>query len=186
MDVFFQALWGGTVVGVTYAVLALGFTLIFGVLGVLQFSHPQIFVAGGFVGYAVQTLVGGGLPVVLPATMIACAAIGLLVERVAIRPLKQSSFLAPAIATIAAGIAIQNIVIVVRGPDPVSFPPLVPPADLQVGGVTLRSARWSSGCWSWRACTCSSTPPASGRPSGPPRTGRTSPGRSASTRGWSP
>ena len=38
----------------TYAVLALGFTLIFGVLGVLQFAHPQIFVAGGFIGYAVQ------------------------------------------------------------------------------------------------------------------------------------
>ncbi len=139
MDVFLQAVWGGAVVGVTYAVLALGFTLIFGVLGVLQFSHPQIFVAGGFVGYAVQTTVGGGVLVVLPITMAACALIGLVVERVAIRPLKRSSFLTPAIATIAAGIVIQNAVVLLRGPDPVSFPALVPEANVHLVGVSIRS-----------------------------------------------
>jgi branched-chain amino acid transport system permease protein len=137
MTTFLQAVWGGLVTGSAYAILALGFTLVFGVLRVLQFSHPNIFAAGAFVGFAVAVHVTSNLLLILLVSMAGMAVAGLLVERIVLRPLRDEYFLTPAIATIAAGIVIQNLIIAISGPEPVFFPAVISPHTYSLAGVDI-------------------------------------------------
>jgi branched-chain amino acid transport system permease protein len=137
MTTFLQAVWGGLVTGSAYAILALGFTLVFGVLRVLQFSHPNIFAAGAFAGYAIAIHVTTNLVAILLIAMAGMALAGLLVERVVLRPLRDEYFLTPAIATIATGIVIQNIIIAISGPEPVFFPPVITPHTYSLAGIDV-------------------------------------------------
>jgi branched-chain amino acid transport system permease protein len=128
-------MWGGIVTGSAYAVLALGFTLIFGVLRILQFAHPAIFVTGAFIGFAVGTHISANFIVVLLAAMAATAVAGVLVQQFSLRPLRDSYFLTPAVSTIAAGIVVQNLIITVWGPEPQFFPAVVPFTTYRLSGV---------------------------------------------------
>lgn len=146
-DVIAQQLAGAVLLGVIYALIAVGFTLYFGVLNVIQFSHGDIVTVGAF---AALTVAGAtqSLPVVLIAAMAASGLIGVVFERVAVRPTQASPPLITLLATLAAGMAIREAIRLFYplGSQVHRFPALFPQTPVHLGGVLLRvSAFWIVG-----------------------------------------
>src|SRR5215470_4304456 len=99
MDLFLQQLANGLVIGSTYAVVAVGFALVFTVLRVINFAHPDIFMIGMFTGLAGAALVSSNMAVVLALGAIGAGLVGLVLERTVIRPLRDRDVLMTLIAT---------------------------------------------------------------------------------------
>ncbi|SMD12294.1 branched-chain amino acid ABC transporter permease [Sporomusa malonica] len=121
---FLQQVVNGLTLGSTYAVIALGYTLIFGVLNIVNMAHGEIFMIGAFVGLMLVTKFNIGIIGALIGAMITGAALGYLLERVALRPLrrKEVSHLAPLLSTIGVSIFLESLALKVFGPQAQSFP----------------------------------------------------------------
>src|SRR5678815_5701864 len=97
MDIFLQQIINGLVLGSIYALVALGYTMVYGILGLINFAHGDIVMVGALVALTVtQMLAGSGLPpavvlaMAIGAASLVCIAIGVTVERVAYRPLRRA------------------------------------------------------------------------------------------------
>lgn len=136
MDMLAQQLVNGLVIGSTYAVVALGFALVFTVLRVVNFAHPEVFMVGMFAG---QVMAGwsGSLWASIAFSALVAGALGSLLERTVIRALRRRDVLMTLVATLGVGIALQNAMAIVVGPDPVRFPPLVRAGFVSFLGVNL-------------------------------------------------
>lgn len=97
----------GVMLGAVYALIAIGYTLIFGVLGMLHLAHGEVFMVGAFVGLVAALQVPNVL-IAIAAAMLVTGVLGVLVERVAFRPLRGAHHLAPLATTIGAGIVLQE------------------------------------------------------------------------------
>ncbi|MBI4271315.1 MAG: branched-chain amino acid ABC transporter permease [Candidatus Rokubacteria bacterium] len=134
--------------GVMYALIAVGFTLFFGVLDVIHFSHGDIFMLGAFaglsalLGLAAVGLTGGllALPLAFAVSMLATGLVGVAAERVCVKPLARSSPLMTLLATLSLGLVLREAVLIFypRGADPKPFPRLLPQGGFEVGGVVVR------------------------------------------------
>ncbi len=122
---FLQQLVNGLTLGSLYAVLAIGLTLVFGVLNIINMAHGGIFMVGAFVGLFMVTILHMNIFVAILGAMIAGAILGYLLEFVALRPLRKEkvSHLAPLISTIGVSIFIESVALLVWGPQTRSFPP---------------------------------------------------------------
>lgn len=120
----FQQLINGLTLGSVYAVIALGYTLIFGVLNIVNMAHGEIFMFGAFIGLMMITMLHTNLLVAILAAMICGAMLGYLLERVALRPLRQKkvSHLAPLISTIGVSIFLESLALLIWGPQSRTFP----------------------------------------------------------------
>jgi branched-chain amino acid transport system permease protein len=146
---FFQQVANGLMIGSTYAIVALGFGLVFSVMRVINFAHPEIFVVGIYTTYVLVVKVWGvgtGLPplagiglflAVLAVAAAVTGLAGLVLERVVIRPLRGTYLLIPFIATAGISISIQAAIQRVFGPDPLRIPALVPFGTFEVAGVNV-------------------------------------------------
>lgn len=124
-----------------YALFAMGYALVFGVLDILNLAHGAIFMLGSFA--AVQSVIGWHWPLALalPFGMLVGGALGVLLDLVAVAPLqaRQTTFLAPLISTIAAGIIFENIALSAFGPDSYSFPlGAFPEGSIAIGDAVVR------------------------------------------------
>ncbi|MGZ8199033.1 MAG: branched-chain amino acid ABC transporter permease [Burkholderiales bacterium] len=142
MDIFLQQIINGLVLGSIYALVALGYTMVYGILGLINFAHGDIVMVGALVALTVASLLAGsGLHplVILLAAMVAatlvCVSIGVTVERLAYRPLRRAPRLAPLITAIGVSILIQYSAALVWGKQYISMPELVSPTILNVGGA---------------------------------------------------
>jgi branched-chain amino acid transport system permease protein len=134
---FAQQLVNGLMLGGAYALVAIGYTLIFGVLNLLHLAHGEVFMVGAYVGLALA-LAGFSPWVVLVGAMLAAATLGVLVERVAFRPVRnRGSHVTPLITTIAVGLVLQHVVVKIFGAEPVAFPAPFASAAIVIGPVTL-------------------------------------------------
>ncbi len=132
MTEFLQQLINGLSLGAIYALIALGYTMVYGVLRFINFAHSDVFMVGAFVGfYAVEkwhfphaSFAGGTL--ILITAMLLCAALGVLIERFAYRPLRGRSTLTVLITAIGVSLLLQNLGQKVFGANPKSFPKLFP------------------------------------------------------------
>lgn len=122
---FLQQLVNGLTLGSLYAVLAIGLTLVFGVLNIINMAHGGIFMIGAFVGLFMVTIFNVNIFVALIVAMAVGAILGYLLEFVALRPLrkKKVSHLAPLISTIGVSIFIESLALLLWGPQTRSFPP---------------------------------------------------------------
>ena len=148
LELLLQQAWNGVMLGVMYALVAVGFTLFFGVLDVIHFSHGDIFMLGAFAGLTV--LVGlkaaglGGplvaLPLTFAASILVTGLVGVAAERVCVKPLARASPLMTLLATLSLGLVIRESVLIFypRGADPKPFPQLLPQGGFEVGGVAIR------------------------------------------------
>lgn len=151
MEQLVQQLVNGVMVGSTYAVVALGFGLVFSVMRVVNLAHPEIFMIGAYVAYVVITGLHlhsealGALttvllfPAVLLVAMLATGVAGLVLERLVIRPTRGTYLLTPFIATAGVSIVLQNGAQRLFGPDPVAVPNVIPPHTFMVSGVRVTS-----------------------------------------------
>lgn len=135
MDIFVQQLINGLVLGSVYALVALGYTMVYGILTMINFAHGEVTMFGAMIALAVISgLVGAGvdLPGVviallgLLAAIPACMALGYTIERVAYRPLRHAPRLAPLITAIGVSIVLQNVAMLIWGRQYISFPPILP------------------------------------------------------------
>ncbi|WP_124949754.1 branched-chain amino acid ABC transporter permease [Sulfuriferula thiophila] len=135
MDIFVQQLINGLVLGSVYALVALGYTMVYGILELINFAHGEVTMFGAMIALAViSALIGAGvdLPGVvvallgLLAAIPACMALGYTIERVAYRPLRHAPRLAPLITAIGVSIVLQNVAMLIWGRQYISFPPILP------------------------------------------------------------
>jgi branched-chain amino acid transport system permease protein len=129
MDILLQQLLNGLILGSLYALVALGYTMVYGILELINFAHGEIVMLGAMVALTVLgALTGSGLPgsLQLLAALLAAAAVcmltGLLIERVAYRPLRRAPRLAPLITAIGVSIVLQNLAMIIWGRQYLSFP----------------------------------------------------------------
>ncbi len=146
MDILTQQLINGLVLGSIYALVALGYTMVYGILELINFAHGEVTMFGAMIGLAVigAFMANGaevnGLVIVaigLLAAIAVCVALGFLIERVAYRPLRRAPRLAALITAIGMSIVLQNLAMLIWGKQYVSFPPLLPLASFEVGGAVI-------------------------------------------------
>ncbi len=144
MEIFAQQLVNGLVLGSIYALVALGYTMVYGILGLINFAHGDITMIGALVALTVaQLLAAAGLPVpaVLllagAAAMIVCVCLGVSIERVAYRPLRRAPRLAPLITAIGISILLQYSAALIWGKQYLSMPELVTPVRITIAGAQL-------------------------------------------------
>jgi branched-chain amino acid transport system permease protein len=148
LELLFQQALNGLMLGVMYALIAVGFTLFFGVLDVIHFSHGDIYMLGAFAGLSVLAglaAAGAGtpavaLPLAFAGSIVITGLIGVAAERVCVKPLARSSPLMTLLATLSLGLVIRESVLIFypRGADPKPFPWLLPQGAFDVGGVVIR------------------------------------------------
>lgn len=148
MQLFLQNLLNGIAAGAIYALIALGYTMVYGILKLINFAHGDIFMLGSFVGYyagdwaAVHLHAQGHKPEtyaiaggIMLLSMIGCAAFGYLNERIAYRPLRNAPRIASLITAIGVSFFLEYGGQFVFGPDPKFFPTLVPKDIINVHGI---------------------------------------------------
>ena len=148
MDILLQQIINGLVLGSIYALIALGYTMVYGVLGIINFAHGEVLMIGAMVSLSLLRLilnVTSELPgwltllIVLPVTMAACAGLSYWIERIAYRPLRNAPRLAPLISAIGMSILLQTIAMMIWSRNPMTYPQLLPsnPIDLWCSGATI-------------------------------------------------
>lgn len=144
MDIFIQQIINGLVLGSIYALVALGYTMVYGIMGLINFAHGEVVMIGAMVALTVIKLLGNsGLPaflvvlIALVAAAAVCMAVGFTIERIAYRPLRRAPKLAPLITAIGLSIILQNLAMLVWGRNYHAFPPILPTSDYDVFGATI-------------------------------------------------
>lgn len=141
MEIIFQQVANGLSVGMGYALVALGLSLIFGVLHVINFAHGETFMIGGLVTLIVTSLLGVPYLLALPVAGVAGAILGLGINRLAVQPLLQrrDGGADVLLATFAVSILIHQAVVVLWGPAPARIDGL--PGAIEIGSVVLTNQR---------------------------------------------
>jgi len=143
MDIFLQQILNGLLLGSIYALVALGYTMVYGILGLINFAHGDIVMVGALVALSVVTALGTRLPapavllIAAAASVVVCAALGLVIERTAYRPLRRAPRLAPLITGIGVSILIQYSAALVWGKQYLSIPEIVKPGKIEFGGAQI-------------------------------------------------
>lgn len=136
-----QQLLNGLMLGATYSLVAIGYTLIFGVLGLLHFAHGEVLMMGAYFGIYIILWTGLPLYLSLPLTMLATAILGVLIHILAIRPISKDFHLAPLLSTIGVTIILQNVAVKLFGGYGTLFPETISSGSFMIGGVTIRSVQ---------------------------------------------
>jgi branched-chain amino acid transport system permease protein len=146
MEIFVQQLINGLVLGSIYALVALGYTMVYGILGLINFAHGDITMIGALVSLTlIQLLAAAGLPapvILLLAgggAIMICAILGLSIERIAYRPLRRAPRLAPLITAIGVSILLQYSAALIWGKQYIALPPIIEPAQFTIFGAQLTS-----------------------------------------------
>jgi branched-chain amino acid transport system permease protein len=130
VDTFIQLTIDALTLGSVYALIALGYTLIYGVLKLLNFAHGDVFMVGSFAGYGVFQLLGGSNPIVplwlfltlvTLAAMVTCAGLGVVIERFAYRPLRDAPRIAPLISALGVSFFLSNSMQLLFGAAPRNY-----------------------------------------------------------------
>lgn len=141
MSEFLQQLLNGISLGAIYALIALGYTMVYGVLRFINFAHADVFMVGAFIGYYMGRIVPEGTiwggTIVLAVAMLGCALLGILIERLAYRPLRGAATLNVLITAIGVSLLLQYTGQVFFGAAPRVFPPLFPVKLFNVGGLVI-------------------------------------------------
>ena len=140
MAVFLQQLANGISLGSVYALFALGFTLIFGVLEIINLAHAAVLAVGALLAYTLFTRLGAGLAPALLGAFVGTGVLGVVIDYVAFRPLRirQASRLASLITSIGVALILVNLAQILWGAEPLSYPPsAVPLRFFTMGGITV-------------------------------------------------
>lgn len=131
-----QQLVNGLTLGTTYALIALGYTMVYGIIQLINFAHGEIYMIGAFVGLIMVVVFKANFFVAMLVAMAVCVPLAIIIERVAYRPLRKSTRLAPLISAIGVSIFLQTAVTLIKGgPNPLGFPQVIQDTVYVVGPV---------------------------------------------------
>ncbi|MDP2018054.1 branched-chain amino acid ABC transporter permease [Hydrogenophaga sp.] len=146
MEVLLQQIINGLVLGSMYALVALGYTMVYGIIGLINFAHGDVLMVGALTSWTLigwMTEASPDLPgwlVLLLATVIAmvvCATLNFTIEKLAYRPLRNSNRLAPLITAIGMSLLLQTFAMIIWKPNPKSYPNMLPTEPLHFGGAVI-------------------------------------------------
>ncbi|MGG4265218.1 branched-chain amino acid ABC transporter permease [Peribacillus simplex] len=135
-----QQLINGVSLGSIYALIALGYTMVYGIVKLINFAHGDVFMVGSFVGFYSITVLGLSFVPALLISMTICALFGVIIERIAYKPLRNATRIAALITAIGVSLLIEYGFIYVRGAQPEAYPNDVLPTDkFNIFGVSINS-----------------------------------------------
>jgi branched-chain amino acid transport system permease protein len=148
LDVFLQQLVNGLSLGGIYALIALGYTMVYGIIELINFAHGDVYTLGTFFSLAILTMLGVTgivtgpflivvVVVTMVGAMICCGLVGVIIERLAYRRLRNAPRLAPLITAIGMSFILENVMQYWHGPSPIPFPQVIPNPDVHLGAVTI-------------------------------------------------
>ncbi|MBT2696914.1 branched-chain amino acid ABC transporter permease [Bacillus sp. ISL-40] len=133
-----QQLVNGISLGSIYALIALGYTMVYGIVKLINFAHGDVFMVGAFIGFYSITILDLGFFPALLISMVACAIFGVLIERIAYKPLRNATRIAALITAIGVSLFIEYGTIYIRGAQPEAYPDgIVPIKSLELFGVKI-------------------------------------------------
>ena len=154
MSEFFQQLINGLSLGSIYALIALGYTMVYGILKLINFAHGEVFMVGAYTGYYVagwmgieaMTSAGKVFPIylavfVLLAAMATAAILGMTIEFLAYRPVRNAPRLTPLITAIGMSLFLQNAGMLIFSPNPRGYPPILQEVRYHMGGVIVTNVK---------------------------------------------
>lgn len=135
-----QQLVNGISLGSIYALIALGYTMVYGIVKLINFAHGDVFMVGAFVGFYSITILDVGFFPALIFSMVVCALFGVLIERIAYKPLRNATRIAALITAIGVSLLIEYGVIYARGAQPEAYPSdVLPSKSIELLGVNISS-----------------------------------------------
>lgn len=144
VDTFIQQLINGLVLGSMYALVALGYTMVYGIINLINFAHGEVLMVGALVSWTVVThLADSGLPgwallaLSLVVAMLACMALNYVIEKLAYRPLRNAPRLAPLITAMGMSLLLQTLAMIIWKPDYKPYPILLPDEPYEILGATI-------------------------------------------------
>ena len=137
MENFIQQLINGLSLGSIYALIALGYTMVYGIIKLINFAHGEVYMVGSYVGYTVIRNFNLGLIPALLFSMVFCAILGVVVERVAYKPLRKATRVAALITAIGVSFLLQYIVLFIMGPEVKPCPETLQNKSYSLGGITI-------------------------------------------------
>ena len=144
MDILLQQVINGLVLGSMYALVALGYTLVYGIINLINFAHGEVLMVGALTSWTVlRVLAGSGLPgwvlllISLVAAIVVCAALNYLIEKIAYRPLRNAPRLAPLITAMGMSLLLQTLAMIIWQPSTKPYPILLPSEPYFIGGAVI-------------------------------------------------
>jgi branched-chain amino acid transport system permease protein len=144
METFLQQIINGLVLGSMYALVALGYTMVYGIINLINFAHGEILMVGALVSWTVvSALADSGLPgwslmlIALACAVVVCVTLNFLVEKIAYRPLRNAPRLAPLITAMGMSLLLQTLAMIIWKPNPKPFPLLLPTTPIDLGGPVI-------------------------------------------------
>jgi branched-chain amino acid transport system permease protein len=146
MDTFIQQILNGLVLGSMYALVALGYTMVYGVLNLINFAHGDVLMIGAMIGLSILNLLGVYAPdlpgymqlgIAILGAIPACMLVNIVIERVAYRRLRNAPRLAPLITAIGVSYLLQTFAMMIWGRNPLPFPQLLPSEPIMIGGAVI-------------------------------------------------
>lgn len=136
-EIIVKQLLNGITLGSIYSLIALGYTMVYGIVKLINFAHGDIYMVGAFVGLVVATMIGKNFILVIAVSMVVTAFLGILVEKTAYKPVRNSSRISALISAIGASIFISNLVVLINGPQREAYPEIFPKIEFAFGGITV-------------------------------------------------
>lgn len=146
MDTFIQQIINGMVLGSMYALIALGYTMVYGVLNLINFAHGDVLMIGAMAGLTILKYVNVAAPdlpgivkllIAIVGAIPVCVVVNVIIERVAYRPLRNAPRLAPLITAIGVSILLQTFAMMIWGRSPIPFPQVMPSEPLHIAGALI-------------------------------------------------
>ena len=146
MEVFLQQIINGLVLGSMYALIALGYTMVYGIINLINFAHGEVLMVGALTSWTIIRWIQESMPgapgwlillVSLLIAFIVCAALNFTIEKIAYRPLRNSPKLAPLITAIGMSLLLQTLAMIIWKPNYKPYPTLLPSEPYQFGGAVI-------------------------------------------------
>jgi branched-chain amino acid transport system permease protein len=144
MEIFVQQIINGLVLGSMYALVALGYTMVYGIINLINFAHGEVLMVGALTSWTVVSLLAGsGLPgwvmllISLVCAIVVCCVLNFAIEKVAYRPLRNAPRLAPLITAMGVSLLLQTLAMIIWKPNPKPYPILLPSEPINLGGPVI-------------------------------------------------
>ena len=150
MEILLQQIINGLVLGSMYALVALGYTMVYGIINLINFAHGEVLMVGALTSWTIIGIMKDAMPmapgwlILVIALLISCtvaAALNFVIEKVAYRPLRNSPKLAPLITAIGMSILLQTLAMIIWKPNYKPYPTLLPSAPIDVAGAVITPAQ---------------------------------------------
>ena len=134
---FLEQIINGLSTGSMYALVAVGYTMVYGIAKMINFAHGEIIMVGAYITYVCMSLLGLPMFIAVAISIIGCAVLGVVTERVAYRPLRGAGSLTVLITAIGVSYLLQNVFLIIFGSASLTFPKIIPSGTISLGSITM-------------------------------------------------